>query len=62
MAMEDEDLQPRTKKPAPKNLDPMSIGELESYIGELEGEILRARAEIERKRKVRGGAEALFRK
>jgi len=60
--MDDEDLRPLKAKPAPKNLDPISVAELESYIAELESEIGRARAEIERKRKIRGGAEALFRK
>ena len=59
--MDDDDL-PRAKKPAPKNLAPMSIAELEAYIGELEEEILRVRADIAGKRAQRGGAEALFKR
>ena len=43
-------------------LDPLSVVELEAYIGQLEAEILRARAAIEAKRAVRAGAEALFRR
>ncbi|HEY7991269.1 MAG TPA: DUF1192 domain-containing protein [Stellaceae bacterium] len=60
--MDDEDNLPRTKKPPPKNLAPMSIAELEDYIGELEEEILRVRADIAAKRSQRGGAEALFKR
>ena len=60
--MDDEDLAPRKAKPPPKNLDPLSIGELDDYVAELEAEIARARAEIARKRKVRDGAASLFRK
>ena len=39
MALEDEDLQPRTVKSKPKDLEPLSIEALELYIGELEAEI-----------------------
>ena len=60
--MDPEDLEPQRKKPPPRNLEPLSIAELESYIGELEGEIARARQAIEAKRKQRGGAESLFRR
>ena len=54
--------EPLTKRPAPRNLEPMSIEELAGYIGELEAEIARARMAIEKKRGIRGGAEALFRR
>lgn len=60
--MEDEDLRPLKAKPQPRNLDPMSVAELNDYIAELEGEIARARTEIAKKDKIRSGAEALFRK
>jgi uncharacterized small protein (DUF1192 family) len=62
MAMDDEDLAPRKAKPAPKNLDPMSIEELGDYIAELKAEITRVESEITKKKKVRDGAAALFRK
>lgn len=62
MALEDDDLQPRTAKPKPKDLEPLSIEALENYIGELEAEIARVRAAIDAKRRHRSGAEALFRK
>ena len=60
--MEDEDLLPRNKQPAKKNLVPLSVAELGAYIEELEGEIARARADIVAKRAQRGGAEALFKR
>jgi uncharacterized small protein (DUF1192 family) len=60
--MDEEDLLPRQKKPAKKNLEPLSIAELEGYIGELEEEIVRVRNEIAAKRKQRSGADSLFRR
>jgi uncharacterized small protein (DUF1192 family) len=60
--MEEDDLLPRPKEPGRKNLAPLSIAELEAYIGELEEEIARVRADIAAKRTQRGGAEALFRR
>jgi uncharacterized small protein (DUF1192 family) len=62
MAMDDEDLAPRKAKPQPKNLDPMSIEELGDYILALKDEIARVEREIAKKRQVRDGAAALFRK
>jgi len=58
--MDDEDLRPQRAVPPKKNLAPLSIAELDAYIGELEEEILRVRADIAAKRAQRGGAEALF--
>ncbi len=60
--MDEEDLLPRQKKPATKDLAPLSIAELEAYIGELEEEIARTRGEIAAKRKQRSGADALFKR
>ncbi len=60
--MDEEDLLPRQKRPAKKDLTPMAVAELEAYIGELEAEIARARAEIAAKRKQRSGADQLFRR
>ncbi len=60
--MDEDDLRPLKAKPQPKNLDPMSVAELNAYIAELEGEIARARAEIAKKDRIRSGAEALFKR
>jgi uncharacterized small protein (DUF1192 family) len=60
--MDEDDLLPRQKKPAKKDLVPLSIAELEAYIGELEEEIARIRTEIAAKRKQRTGADALFKR
>lgn len=60
--MDEEDLLPRNKQPPKKNLGPLSIAELEAYIGELEEEIGRVRGDIAAKRAQRGGAEALFKR
>jgi uncharacterized small protein (DUF1192 family) len=62
MAIDDDDLQPRTARPKPKDLEPLSIEALEGYIGELEAEIGRVRAAIEAKRRQRSAADAFFRK
>ncbi|KIL98653.1 hypothetical protein CCC_02103 [Paramagnetospirillum magnetotacticum MS-1] len=60
--MDADDLEPRKKPQALKNLDPMSIEELKDYIADLEGEILRAREAITRKQAVKAGAEAFFKR
>jgi len=60
--VDEEDLEPRRKKPQLRDLAPLAIAELEEYIGELENEILRVKNEIAAKRKQRGGAEGLFKR
>lgn len=60
--MDEEDLLPRTKRPAKRDLTVLGVSELEAYIVGLEEEIARARAEIAAKRKQRGGAESLFKR
>lgn len=60
--MDIDDLEPRVKKPAPKNLDEMSIEALEAYIAGLEAEIARARTVIAAKLSSRQGAERFFKK
>lgn len=57
-----DDLEPRDRKPAPKNLTVMSVAELNDYIAELEGEIARARAAIEAKQSHKNAADALFKR
>jgi uncharacterized small protein (DUF1192 family) len=44
----------------PKVLESLSIAELEAYIIDLKGEILRTEATIAAKRNVRAGADSLF--
>lgn len=61
--MHEEDLLPRPKKAdrlQPLDLKDLSIEELEEYIGQLEAEIERVRADIAAKRSQLGAAESLF--
>jgi uncharacterized small protein (DUF1192 family) len=60
--MDIEDLEPRNKPAAKKNLDPLGVDELEAYLAALEAEMARVRAEIEVKRKRRSGAESIFKR
>ena len=60
--MEPEDLEPRTQKPPPKNLEEMSIEALKGYINELETEIQRVQLAIALKEKAKSGAEAVFKR
>lgn len=60
--MDEEDLEPLRATPKPRNLDPMSIEQLNEYIVELDAEIARVRAEIASKSAHLGTAEELFRK
>ena len=43
-----------------QNLERMSIDELQRLIGELENEVLRVKAEIERKKVIGSHAESVF--
>jgi uncharacterized small protein (DUF1192 family) len=61
--MDTDELEPRRAKPAPRDLDAMSVAELQAYIGELQGEIDRAQAKIAAKEAHRAAAaSALFKK
>lgn len=60
--MEPEDMLPRTAKPQLRNLDPMSVEELEAYIAELEAEIARVRLDIDKKTRHRSSADSLFKR
>jgi uncharacterized small protein (DUF1192 family) len=62
MAIDPEELEPKTQKPKPRDLEGLGVGELEAYIADLEAEIARARSVIARKQDHRSGAEAIFRK
>ncbi len=58
--MDPEELEPRKKKPALKDLGVMSIEALGEYIEEREAEIARARQAITAKEAARAGAETFF--
>lgn len=58
--MEPEDLEPRKKVVAPRELDTLSVQELKDYIADLEGEIDRVKAKISLKQAHLAGAASLF--
>ncbi len=58
--MDTDDLEPVKKKPAPKDLSRMSIGDLKEYIADLQAEIARAEAAITKKEGARKGADSFF--
>ena len=60
--MDEEDLEPRNRRPPPKDLSRHGVAELEAYIAELEAEIASARVEIAARLAQRRGAEGLFRR
>ncbi|MBI3497794.1 MAG: DUF1192 domain-containing protein [Proteobacteria bacterium] len=60
--MDLEDLEPRKKSAAIKDLSGFSLEELGLYIERLKAEIARAEAAITAKQAHRGGADALFRR
>jgi uncharacterized small protein (DUF1192 family) len=55
-----DDLDPPRPKTKLRDLEPMSIQELEEYIASLEEEIARADAMISKKQAHKSGIEALF--
>lgn len=55
-----EELEPPRAKTKPKDLEQMSVQELEDYIASLEQEIARADDMISKKQAHKNGAEALF--
>ena len=60
MAMDDDEA-PKPRSFEARNLEPLSIMELNDYIGELEAEIDRAREAIAAKTDQRGAADSIFR-
>ncbi|MCW5746841.1 MAG: DUF1192 domain-containing protein [Alphaproteobacteria bacterium] len=62
MAREDDDLEPRTKKAQPRNLDPMSIEELRAYIDEMKAEIARVEDKIKAKQAHAAAAQMFFKR
>ena len=60
--MDEEDLASRKGPAKLRDLDSLSIEELEEYIEELEAEIRRVRDDIEKKQRHRTGVEGLFKR
>lgn len=58
--MFDDEFDPRTKKRTLKNLEPMSIDELQDYIVSLMEEITRTEGEIARKQAHAAAASSFF--
>ena len=57
----DDDLDPKTKKARPRVLDNLSTLELREYIAQLQAEIVRVEADMQKKEKHRAALDALFR-
>lgn len=60
--MDWDELDPKKKIPERKNLEIMGVEELNAYISDLEAEIQRVRAAIDKKQAAKQGAESFFRK
>lgn len=60
--MDWDELEPKKKIAALRNLEIMGVAELNAYIEDLEAEIVRARAAIAAKQSARAGAESFFKK
>ena len=58
--MDADDLEPRKAKPKPKNLDPMSVEDLQEYIEELKAEIRRVEENMAKKKAHLSAAASLF--
>lgn len=58
----DDDSDPKTKRPKPRQLDKMSVGELREYAAQMKEEIARVEQEIAKKETHKSAADALFRK
>ena len=60
--MEEPEIRIKPQTGIGRDLYQLSVAELEHFITELEAEIARVRVEIQRKRDVRGAAEAMFKR
>jgi len=58
--MDLEELEPRKQKPQPRNLDVLSIEELNAYIEEMRAEILRVEEKIAAKKAHINAAAGIF--
>lgn len=57
---DDPDLPKPRNHDFPRNLDGLSVSELEDYIGDLEGEIARVKEDIARKKASQDAAASIF--
>lgn len=57
---EDEIAKCKAPQVFPRNIDGFSLGQMQEYIGELEAEIAKVKAEINKRDSVKAKAEALF--
>lgn len=62
MAFETDDLEPLRKKSQPRNLDPMSIEELQEYVATLKAEIARVEEKMKAKQSHAAAAASFFKK
>ena len=62
MAIDLDDLDPRQKKPQPKNLDAMNIEDLKEYVAALKAELARVEDKIKAKQNHAAAAASLFKK
>lgn len=62
MAFETDDLEPLKKKSQPRNLDPMSIEELQEYVATLKAEIARVEEKMKAKQSHAAAAASFFKK
>ena len=62
MAFDLDDLDPRHKKPQPKNLDDMNIEDLREYVAVLKAEIDRVEAKMKAKQSHAAAAASFFKK
>lgn len=58
--MFDDDLEPRKQKKQPRDLEKMSVDELEEYVVELSAEIERVNEEIKKKKMHAEAASSIF--
>jgi len=58
--MFDDENEPQKKTPTLKNLEPMSVDELEEYIKDMKAEIVRTEDEIKRKKVHMDAASSIF--
>ena len=56
----DDDIDPKNKRIKPRNLDNMSIAELEQYIADMKAEIVRVEENITKKRAHKDAVSSLF--
>lgn len=56
----DDDSDPKSKKPKPRDLSNLSVAELSDYVRQMKEEIVRVEAEIGKKEKHKSAMDSLF--